>query len=43
VVGDIDLVEQHRHMTSDSELEKKTAAYEDYEHRIRHVEKETSL
>jgi len=43
VVGDIDLDEQHRHRTSDSELEKETAAYEDYELGIRHVAKETKL
>jgi len=43
VVGDTDLDEQHRHRTSDSELEKETAAYEDYELGIRHVAKETKL
>ena len=43
VVGDIDLDVQHMHRTSDSELEKETAAYEDYELGIIHVEKEASL
>jgi len=43
VVGDIDLDVQHMHRTSDSESEKETAAYEDYELGIIHVEKEASL